>query len=342
MLSAADDVHAAILAAGGSIPFARFMELALYGPSGFYSTHGSAGRRGDFLTSPEVGPLFGVVISRYLDSVWTSLGRPDRFDVVEAGAGPGTLARAVLASGAECLAAINYVAVETSATQRERHPDGVTSSAEMPKGPITGVVLANELLDNVPFRLMVFDSTWRESFVANTPSGFVEELCAVDTQPGALPDGAPHGSRAPLQESAREWVHDALASIAKGRLLVIDYGRRSTAEIIRLGWREWLRTYAQHGRGAHYLKDVGLQDITCDVMFDQVFAGIDATFRTQADFLVECGIDSLVTEGREYWESHASRPDVMAMTMRSRVSESEALLDPAGLGGFTVAEVVVS
>ena len=318
------------------------MELALYGPNGFYSTRGSAGRRGDFLTSPEVGPLFGVVISRYLDMVWNSLGRPSRFDVVEVGAGPGTLARAVLASGAKCLAAINYVAVETSATQRERHPDGVTSSAEMPKGPFTGVVLANELLDNLPFRLMVLDGTWRESYVASTPSGFVEELCAVDDQPKVLPEGAPHGSRAPLQEMARAWVRDALRSIVRGRLLVIDYGRQSTAEIVGLGWREWLRTYAQHGRGAHYLKDVGLQDITCDVMFDQVFAGVDVTYRTQVEFLVECGIDMLVSEGREYWELHASRPDVMAMTMRSRVSESEALLDPAGLGGFTVAEVEVS
>jgi len=340
--SAADDVHAAILAAGGPIPFARFMDLALYGPNGFYATHGTAGRRGDFLTSPEVGPLFGVVISRYLDSVWTSLGRPDRFDVVEVGAGPGTLARSILRSGAECLPSINYVAVEVSATQRERHPDGITSSTEMPFGPITGVVLANELLDNLPFRLMVFDGAWRESYIASTPNGFVEELRPIEHAPGVVPDGASHGSRIPIQDSAREWVQRTLKSIKKGRLLLVDYGRRSTSEVVGLGWREWLRTYAQHGRGAHYLKDVGLQDITCDVMFDQVFADADVTYRSQAEFLVECGIETLVAEGRTYWESHASRPDVTAMAMRSRVSEAEALLDPAGLGGFTVAEVDVS
>ena len=57
---------------------------------------GSAGRRGDFITSPEVGPLFGVVIARYLDAEWERIGRPDPFTVVDVGAGPGTLARSVL------------------------------------------------------------------------------------------------------------------------------------------------------------------------------------------------------------------------------------------------------
>ena len=76
------------------------MELALYGAEGFYTKAdgGSAGRRGDFITSPEVGPLFGAVIARYLDAEWKRIGRPDVFTVVDAGAGPGTLARSVLAA----------------------------------------------------------------------------------------------------------------------------------------------------------------------------------------------------------------------------------------------------
>ncbi len=113
------------IAAHGAIPFERFMELALYGAEGFYmrADGGSAGRRGDFITSPEVGPLFGAVIARYLDAEWERIGRPDLFTVVDAGAGPGTLARAVLAASPACRDALRYVAVEISAAQRSRHPE---------------------------------------------------------------------------------------------------------------------------------------------------------------------------------------------------------------------------
>ncbi|HQV56377.1 MAG TPA: hypothetical protein PKV27_00085, partial [Ilumatobacteraceae bacterium] len=91
--SSADQLAAAIAASGGPIPFDEFMSLALYGVAGFYSVGGRAGRRGDFITSPEVGPLFGAVLARALDAWWADLGSPDDFTVVEVGAGPGTLAR---------------------------------------------------------------------------------------------------------------------------------------------------------------------------------------------------------------------------------------------------------
>jgi SAM-dependent MidA family methyltransferase len=317
------------------------MDIALYGPHGFYTTVGHAGRRGDFITSPEVGPLFGLILGNYLDAVWNDLGCPKQFDVVEVGAGPGTLARSILAASLECRDALRYVAVEISEAQRQRHPDGIISTAEFPTAPIVGVVLANELLDNLPFRLMVFDGDWRESWIASTPSGFSEELRNPSQGPIHLPSSAPHGARAPIQDVARRWVEKSIASLSRGRLLMIDYARRSTDSVTTTGWREWLRTYAQHGPGGHYLKDVGLQDITCDVMLDQVFDGTESRLMSQASFLESHGIAAAVEEGRTYWEAHASRPNVRAMSMRSRVSEAEALLDPSGLGAFTVAEVIV-
>ena len=81
------------------------------------STHpaGPAGRRGDFITSPEVGPLFGAVVARALDTWWREVGEPDPFVVVEAGAGPGTLCRTVLAASPACAPALRYVLVERSA-----------------------------------------------------------------------------------------------------------------------------------------------------------------------------------------------------------------------------------
>ena len=110
------------------VPFDAFMASALYGPTGFYSAGGRAGRRGDFLTSPEVGPLFGAVVARFLDAEWARLGRPEPFVVVDAGAGPGTLARSVLAAEPECLPAMRYVAVEVSGSQRAAHPGGIESA----------------------------------------------------------------------------------------------------------------------------------------------------------------------------------------------------------------------
>ena len=101
-------------------------------------------------------------------------------------------------------------------------------------------------------------------------------------------------------------------------------------------WRDWLRTYRGNERGDHYLRAPGTQDITTDVPFDQL-AEPDSV-RTQAQFLQLRGIDELVDEGRRIWTEQAARPGLEAMRMRSRISESEALLEPAGLGGFLVAE----
>jgi SAM-dependent MidA family methyltransferase len=274
------------------------------------------------------------VIARALDAWWKELGSPSQFDVVECGAGPGTLARSILAAQPECVDALHYVAVEISTSQRALHPQGVESRETMPDGPITGVVLANELLDNLPFRLFVFDGSWMEAFVSQASGGqFVEVLRTPDVVPSCLPQTAPLGSRAPIQDAADSWVSDSLAKISNGRLLLFDYCSASTAEIALTPWREWLRTYQDQGRGTHYLTDPGSQDITAQVMIDQLPTGF--TTSTQAYFLAQWGIDELVREGNAYWESMKTAPDVAAMKMRSRIAEAKSLIDQTGLGAFT-------
>lgn len=314
------------------------MDQALYGASGFYTSGGAAGRRGDFLTSPEVGPLFGAVVARYLDAQWRRLGEPDDFIVVDAGAGPGTLARSVVAASPRCGDALRYVAVEVSEAQRERHPDGIESQQHMPTEPFSGVIIANELLDNLPFRLAVFEQGWREAFVEQGSDGrWTERLSApFDPLPDVLPPSAPFGARAPLVDRAAAWIDDARSLLTAGSLLVIDYGAPHTADMAQRPWRDWLRTYRNNVRGDHYLADPGTQDITTDVPFDQL-AEADSV-RSQAQFLQLHGIDDLVAEGKRIWEEQAASPGLEAMKMRSRISESEALLDPAGLGNFLVAE----
>lgn len=370
----------------GPLPFAEMVEAALYDPeSGFYASGGHAGRRGDFITSPEVGPLFGAVLGRYLDEVWRELGEPDPFVVVEAGAGVGTLARTVLEGAPACLPALTYVLVEQSAVLRERHRDHLdiadpalafppprpdddgaaapgeaaaaqserdqgrgprfVSLAELPAMTVVGVVLANELLDNLPFDV-----------VERLPQGWGEVRVGLDADDTSLVEcvvpvtddladlaqraaaGVEAGVRVPVQRAARAWVADALGRLRAGRLLVVDYGA-DTATLADRGVDGWLRTYRDQQRGAAPLVDLGEQDITVDVAFDQVTSQHAPTrVWTQAEFLGAHGIDELVVEGRRIWDERAGIGDLAAIKARSRVREAEALTDPDGLGAFTAVE----
>ena len=324
----------------GPIPFSRYMELALYHPTlGFYAT-GGAGRRRDFITSPEVGPLFGAVVARAIDHWWDELGQPDRFTFVEAGAGPGTLARTVLRSPLRCRDALDYVTVESSEVQRAQHPEGVTSLPAMPETVGVGIVFANELLDNLPFDVLSFvaDRGWREVRVGRGADRLDEVLVETDRGEPLL-GGSTGDLRVPIQADAADWVTSARRTLGRGRVVVIDYavpGFPVERE------REWLRTYNDHGQAGDPLDRPGTKDITADVDISQLSAAAPTDVeRSQAIWLRRMGIDDLVAEGREYWEQHRAAPDLTAFEMQSRTTESAALLDPTGLGAFTVLEWVV-
>ncbi len=315
------------------MPFRRFLDVALYDVDhGFYRSGGQAGRRGDFLTSPEVGPLFGHVVARALDAEWDRLGQPDPFTVVDAGAGPGTLARAVLAARPRCAEVMDYVAVESSAAQRESHPAGVRSQAELPETMI-GVVLANELLDNLPFvPVRHHNGEWEQAVVDAKDEELVLGWHLLDEVPAI----DPVVGQAVYQPAAAAWLRQATEIVERGRVIVIDYCRWQSTDVE-------IRTYAQHGRAGSPLEHIGLKDITVDVDLSQLEAVMPASsIRSQADWLASHGIDELVEEGRRVWEASASVGDLAALRMRSRIREAEALLDPEGLGGFTVAEWVIS
>lgn len=363
----------------GPLAFDEVMDLALYHPEhGFYAKGGQAGRRGDFITSPEVGPLFGAVVARALDSWWSDLGKPDPYVVVEAGAGTGTLARTVLAAEPACRGTLRYVLVERSRALRERHgdhlqltppalamgpvvvdSDGVEHPAETGAGPfvvslgelpeVDGpvVTMANELLDNLAFRVLERQSRgWVEVRVglADADDRLVEVTVAddaVDRVGRRLAPSAPVGGRIPVQDAAAGWVRKALDRCSGGgRVVVVDYAA-TTGTLASRDPAEWLRTYAAHGRGSSPLDALGTQDITADVCVDQLARARPLTSeRTQAEFLGAHGIADLVADGRRVWAERAHLGDLAAIRSRSRVTEAEALLDPAGLGAFRVLEWV--
>jgi SAM-dependent MidA family methyltransferase len=342
------------------------MDAVLYEPAnGFYAAGGRAGARaGDFLTSPEVGPLFGAVIANAVDQWWDAAGQPGVFCVAEIGAGPGTLAAAVRLASPRCAGALDWWLVEPTA-QRHRHTDrlGAREGLDAPRRAATGevelvalpavpddvqpdAVVANELLDNLPVRLAQrTNAGWAEVWVAAAPDDtFVEHLVDLDVAGGdvtlldaLVPDAAP-GVRVPLQEAAADWLRWALGITAGGPVVAIDYADDTPGMAVR-GEGEWLRTYAAHGRGGTPLGACGSQDVTCDVAIDQLARVREPTSdRSQADFLDAHGIEALVEEGRRIWTERAHIGDLDAVRARSRITEAEALRDPAGLGAHRVLE----
>ncbi len=340
----------------GAVSADEVIDLGLYSEGGFYAGSGRAGRRGDFLTSPEVGPLFGMLVGRALDGWWRDLDRPDPFVVVEAGAGIGTLARSVLGSAPECSPALRWVCVERSAPLRAQaasalaveppaHVLGgaagggpvVTVLQDLPAGPFTGVVLANELLDNLPPVIAERTASgWAEVRVGEDHGRLVEVLAPSPEVARAAERWAPGasvGSRVPLVRQAARWLARARASLEAGWVVCVDYGATTTAELGERGFDGWLRTYRAHGRGGGWLEGLGTQDITCDVPADQLKP---STIERQADWLRRLGIDDLAAEARGTWHERAAIGDLSAMRARSRVAEVEALTDASGLGAFLV------
>lgn len=360
-----------LIARHGPLPFSTVVDAALYDVAhGFYAAAGgAAGRRADFITSPEVGPLFGAVVAGVLDAWWEDLGRPDPYVVVEGGAGVGTLALSILAAAPRCAGALRYVLVERSPVLRARQgehlalaeptsalglPGGhdgpvVTSLGELPTTRFAGVVLANELLDNLAFDLLVrTDDGWGEVRVGAEGPRLVRHVvpgtdAAVAAGERFAPD-ARVGQVIPWQRDAAVWAADAVGLLERGRVLLLDYAVRRSTELASRPVEEWLRTYRGHERAGDPLELLGTADITVEVAIDQLEAAVGrpAVVRTQAELLREGGIEALVEEGRRTWEERAGIGDLAAIRARSRIREAEALLDPDGLGAFLAVEWTVA
>lgn len=328
------------------------------------------------MTSPETGSLFGVLVARFLDRWWRQLGEPDPFLVVEAGAGRGRLAREVLRAEPSCTRALRYVLVERSpvlrAAQRELlvlepwedalgpfargegfdAPGGevvavggkgpiVTALDTLPSVPIEGVVLANEMLDNLPFDVVERgDTGWREIRVGLDAAGRFAEI-AVPAAPERTPlVDAPSGTRLPIPHGMEAWLTECAAGLRRGVLVVIDY-TATDAELVARGPSGWLRTYRAHARGADPLDAPGSQDITHDVPIDALrhaarqLGLVVVAETTQAEWLRGLGLDELVEAARTRWRERAAT-DLDALAARSWVTEATALTDLAGLGAHTV------
>ncbi len=335
--------------AEGAISFRDFMAMALYHPRlGYYCSPGDKiGRAGDYLTSPEVSPVFGAIVGRQLREMWQALGRPVPFQVVEAGAGTGALSRDILTwagrADSEFAGAIQYRMVEVSealaARQRqtlaaERLDDKAGWCAELPDA-VQGCILSNELLDSLPVhRVAAEGGELREAFVAWDGGRFTEELRpAADgigdyfRRLGLLPG---EGCRAEVNLEAVAWMRAAAAALRRGFVLTFDYGYE--AEEMFAPWRRdgTLLCFYRHNPSTDPYARIGRQDMTSHVDFTSLRrAGEEAGLRTlglvsQSEFLSDLGIADALTPPA------GGQPDLEQYYSRRRAIME--LLDPAGLG----------
>jgi SAM-dependent MidA family methyltransferase len=218
----------------------------------------------------------------------------------------------------------------------------VTALDDLPAVALDGVIVANELLDNLPFRIVERrDGRWSEVRVIADGDTLLDTLVPATPDLAAEADlvaaDAPDGARVPVPTALADWFHACASALRSGRVVLIDYVADG-AELAARGEQGWLRTYRGHERGGAPLVTPGEQDITIDVPYEYlVHAASRAGFHlerdlTQAEWLAELGVAELVAEARQRWDARAHVGDLEAIRQRSRVSEAAALVDPAGLG----------
>jgi SAM-dependent MidA family methyltransferase len=319
--SVANLIRERIRAAGGAVTFESFMESALYAPGYGYYSAGAAkiGATGDFVTAPEVSDLFGRCVARQCAQVLSETGG----GILELGAGTGRLAATLLETLSE-LGALpdRYAILEVSADLADRQRahlqklpvalrERVVWLDRLPDETLRGVILANEVLDALPFnRIALRDGAMRELGVTLEGDGFAEcerepsdeLLRAWSSVAAELPVPLPDGYRSELCQRVEPWIAGVGECLERGLFLLFDYGLPRSQYYHPDRVDGTLRCHFKQRAHDDPFVNVGVQDITAWVDFTRVAEGAVAAnldvlgFVTQAAFLLATGIEGLATE----------------------------------------------
>jgi SAM-dependent MidA family methyltransferase len=328
-LSLVPIIHAAIESAGGWLEFDDFMSRALYTPGlGYYANDrakfgmlpaGVKGQGSDFVTAPEMTPLFGHTLAA---QVAQALAATQTTEIWEFGAGSGALALQVLDELARLAVPITrYNIVDVSGSLRARqqalltaHQGTVVWLDELPLH-MQGVVIGNEVLDAMPVKLLVRKKgEWFERGVASKPDGITstENTSTENTSPGSIAEfiwqdrptalrppcdiDGPHDYLTEIHPQAEAFIQTLADKLTQGAAFFIDYGFPESEYFHPQRHMGTVMCHQAHLADANPLLDVGQKDITAHVNFSGIaLAGQNAGFDvlgycTQARFLMNCGL----------------------------------------------------
>ncbi len=361
-LNAAEAAHSATLlqriaqciaAGGGDIDFEAFMNLALYAPGlGYYSAGSTKfGAAGDFTTAPEVSALFARCVARQCAQV---LAVTPGASILELGAGTGSMAAGVLCELAAMQALpVHYDILEVSADLAARQAERLAALPEelrsrvrwlqrLPATPLTGVIVANEVLDALPCRRFAVHATGVEELgVSQTAAGKLSWArrpaaasltVAVQEINAALGEALVPGYISEVCLLADPWIASLAACLSRGVLLLFDYGlpRRQYYHPDRSSGT--LTCHFKHRAHFDPLINVGVQDITAWVDFTRAAlaghaADLDVLgFCTQAGFLLGAGIDGMLAEARDAVEQTRLAGEARRLLMPGEMGEAFKLL----------------
>lgn len=339
-------IRAEIETSDGYIPFARYMALALYAPGlGYYSAGAhKIGAQGDFVTAPDVSPLFARCIARSCESVFDQVGEADIFEL---GAGTGTLAAELLLDLQACgRLPQRYRILEPSADLRERQQhylhmtipeyfDRIEWLDAPPAEPWRGLLLANEVLDALPVDMFGWSPGEVVEYGVNwSGRGFSWEMRPADAALAATAENYAEnfawaqGYRSEVNTTLTPWLSTVTEKMHAGAALFIDYGYPRSDYYRAERAQGTLLCHYRHRAHADPLLLPGLQDITAQVEFTAVAeaaqaAGLDVRgFTTQAHFLLDNGIERLLAE---------TTPDMVSEYLRL-AAQAKTLLLPGEMG----------
>ena len=329
-----------IAAAGGWLPFSQYMELALYAPGlGYYSAGArKLGAEGDFITAPELSPLFGRVLARQVAELFATLPR----EILEVGAGSGALAASLLEE-LERLDALpeRYLILELSADLRQRERDTLAARVphllervawlnQMPPS-FSGVVLGNEVLDAMPVEIFrvagngieqagvaVEGDTFAWSF-RSAPAALAELIAPLQLAPGYQSE---------IALAAPAFIASLASMMDKAAAIFIDYGFPRHEYYHPQRSAGTLMCHYRHRAHDDPFLLPGLQDITAHVDFSAMAAagagnGLEVLgYSTQAQFLINCGITDVLGE--------SDPSDIVPYI--AQAGAAQKLLSPAEMG----------
>jgi len=302
---------AAIAADGGWWPFDRFMGFALYEPGLGYYARGQRifGRMpaldgapgSDFVTAPELSPLFGRALAAQLAQALAATGTDE---VWEFGAGSGALAAELLAALGPTLRTYHVVELSSAlqGQQRQRlaaHGARVVWHDSLPEA-FSGVLVGNEVLDAMPVKLLHFDGQrWFERGVTVADAALAWADRATDLRPPLEADFLP-GTVTEIHPQAQAWIRTLAAALQRGAIFLIDYGFPEAEYWLPQRTGGTLMCHRAHRADADPLVEVGEKDITAHVDFTGIAlaaqdAGLELLgYSSQAHFLLNCGIAPLL------------------------------------------------